>query len=277
MSLPVFEATRYVVPLREGGSLPAVVEMSGGELYVVKFRGAGQGAKALIAEVIVGGLARAMGLPVPDLAVVDLGEAFGRAEPDPKIQDILAGSRGLNLGMRYLPGALNFDERAAGDLVPTRLAEDLVWLDAWVTNPDRTHKNPNLMVLDDQVWAIDHGAALYAHHAWGRVDDARTRTPFPAIEAHVLLTRAEDVPSADVRNAAIMTREVIAGVLAQVPDSWLLDEIGGKEFESADTARQRYLDYLTRRLDEPRTFASEAAEARERVRSGPTQPLSSRR
>src|SRR5262245_5532268 len=166
-------ATRYVQPLREGGSLPAVVDTDGGGLFVVKFRGAGQGAKALIAELLVGLLAERVGLPVPPLAVIDLPEVFGRTEPDPEIQDILRGSRGLNVGLRYLDGAFNFDLAAAGDLVTEDLATRLVWLDALVTNPDRTARNPNLLVAEGRIWLIDHGGTLYAHHDWTSVDEAR--------------------------------------------------------------------------------------------------------
>src|SRR5215212_154607 len=180
LHLPTYTATRYVQPLREGGSLPAVVETEGG-LFVVKFRGAGQGAKVLVAELVVGLLADALGFPVPELAVVQVPPPFGRSEPDPEIQDILRKSHGANVGLRYLDGAFNFDGMAAGELVSPRLASELVWFDALVTNPDRTHRNPNLLVWDRRPWLIDHGAALYAHHDWASVDDARTRSSFAMI------------------------------------------------------------------------------------------------
>src|SRR5262245_42677121 len=172
MTLPRHAATRYVQPLREGGSLPAVVDTADGGLFVVKFRGAGQGAKALIAELIVGRLAQAIGLPVPALAIVELSDAFGRSEPDPEIQDILRGGEGVNVGLRYLDGAFNFDAAAAGDLVPVELATRLVWFDALVTNVDRTPRNPNMLVWRRSPWLIDHGGALYAHHDWPSVDAA---------------------------------------------------------------------------------------------------------
>ena len=196
-SLPRHEATRYLVPLREGGSLPAVVETASGDLFVVKFRGAGQGAKALVAEVLVAGLADVLGLPVPELALVELDAEFGRTEPDPEIQDILRGSLGANLGMRYLDGALNFDPVAAGDLVDETLASTVVWLDALVTNPDRSAKNPNMLVHEERLWLIDHGAALFAHHDWSRADEARARTRFELISEHVLLDRASVVERID--------------------------------------------------------------------------------
>src|SRR5690606_3444407 len=159
-------ATRYLQPLREGGSLPAVVETEDGGLYVMKFRGAGQGARALVAEIIFGLIACEAGFVVPELATVQLTADFGRAERDPEIQDLLRASEGLNFGIQYLDGALNFSPAAAGHLVTDEFASRLVWLDALLTNPDRTHRNPNLLVWQGDVWLIDHGAALYAHHDW---------------------------------------------------------------------------------------------------------------
>jgi hypothetical protein len=160
-------ARRYVQPLREGGSLPAIVDTADG-LFVVKFRGAGQGARALVAELIVGQIALALGLPVPALAIVDLPEEFGRSEPDPEIQDLLRASHGENVGLAFLDGAFNFETHAAGDLVTDDFASRVVWLDAFCTNPDRTHRNPNLLIWNRKPWLIDHGAALYAHHNWAK-------------------------------------------------------------------------------------------------------------
>ena len=181
------EATRYVQPLREGGSLPAVVDTAGGGLFVVKFRGAGQGAKALIAE-LSGTAPQALDLPVPELAGDRAAAAFGRSEPDPEIRTY-AGERRFNVGLRYLDGAFNFDVAAAGALIAGDFATRLVWLDALVTNPDRSHRNPNLLVWRRTPWLIDHGGALYAQHDWSAVDEARTRTAFPRIREHVLLDR----------------------------------------------------------------------------------------
>ena len=276
-ALPTFEATRYLVPLREGGSLPAVVDTDGGGLFVTKFRGAGQGAKALIAEVIVAALAEQIGLSVPELALVHLEPEFARTEPDPEIQDILAGSRGLNLGMRYLDGALNFDPVAAAHLVDERWATKLVWLDAFVTNVDRTARNPNLLVWEDRVWLIDHGAALYAHHAWGRVTEEKTRAPFPQIESHVLLDRTGDLSAVDAEAADLLVDHAIDVALARVPDVWLVDPVSGTDFTTAEEGRDRYREYLTTRLEAPRAFAQEAVEARARRAENPPPRLSSRR
>lgn len=272
--LPRLTATRYVQPLREGGSLPAIVDTDDG-LYVVKFRGAGQGPKALVAEVIVGLLAGALGLEVPELALVDLPETFGRSEPDPEIQDLLRGSRGINVGLRFLEGAFNFDPNAAGDLVTPDFASRLVWLDALVTNPDRTHRNPNLMIWNRAPWPIDHGAALYAHHAWETVDDARTRTPFPLIEKHVLLDRAEGVPEVDRWVSERFDRALFEEVMQRVPGELLVEDSGMAV--GADEARRRYVAYLTTRMEEPRRWVEEAIAARERVLNEPVRRLSARR
>jgi hypothetical protein len=275
--LPTFTATRYVQPLREGGSLPAVVDTEGGGLYVVKFRGAGQGAKVLIAELIVGLLGRALGFPVPELAIVDVPARFGRSEPDPEIQDILRKSHGVNVGLRYLDGAFNFDALAAGDLVTPEFAARLVWLDTFVTNPDRTHRNPNLLIWERRPWLIDHGAALYAHHDWAAVDEARARTAFPLVKQHVLLARSGDLAAADEELAGALSEGVIAGILDAVPDALLTDPVGGREFATAGAARDRYRDYLATRLASPRAFVAEAAQARERLLREPSRHLSARR
>lgn len=275
--LPTHTATRYLQPLREGGSLPAVVDTDGGGLFVVKFRGAGQGAKALIAELIVGMLARALGLPVPNLALIEVPTPFGRSEPDPEIQDVLRASHGINVGLRYLDGAFNYDNTAAGELVSADLATRLVWFDAYVTNPDRTHRNPNVLIWERRPWLIDHGAALYAHHDWEAVDEARVHTPFPRIREHVLLERSANLEAIDAELAATLSDECIGDVLAKVPDALLLDRTRAQEFATADDARARYWDYLTRRRDHPRTFVHEAVRARIQVRDTPPHRLSARR
>jgi HipA-like protein len=265
--LPTYTATRYVQPLREGGSLPAVVETERGDLYVVKFRGAGHGAKALVAELIVGLIAVALGLPTPAIALIDVLPPFGRSEPDREIQDILQKSHGVNVGAVYLDGAFNFDALAAGDLIDSALASRIVWLDAFLTNPDRTHRNPNLLIWRRRPWLIDHGSALYAHHDWASVDDARTRTPFPLIQHHVLLSKTSpgEIAEADRSSVAMLSPEVIDGILAQVPDTLL------------EAPRARYRDYLLRRLEAPRTFVDEIIRAREAARAIPPRPLSARR
>jgi hypothetical protein len=275
--LPRHLATRYLVPLREGGSMPAVVETEEGGTWVVKFRGAGQGPRALLAELIVGGLAQAAGLPMPELALVEVDPALGRGERDPEIQDLLKASHGVNVGLRYLEGAFNFDRRAAGELVAPELAADLVWFDALVTNPDRTARNPNIMIHQGQPWLIDHGAALFAHHAWSRVDELRTRTPFEAIQDHVLLDRASDLEAADARLTPRLGEDVVEGVLAALPVDLLLDPLVRNEFETADAHRDRYRRYLLERLRGPRPFLAAAVEARERVLREPRRRLESRR
>lgn len=243
----VVAATRYVTPLREGGSLPALVEADDDGLYVLKFRGAGQGPKALVAEVVTGELARAIGLPVPELALVELDPAIGRAEPDPEIQDLLLASGGTNLGVDFLPGALPFSP-AAGPAPDPELAAAVVWLDALVTNVDRTAQNPNLLWWHRRLWLIDHGAALYWHHADGPPDAAAAFVP---IADHVLLPYASSVVAADERLAPLVTEEVVRGIVRDVPGAWL-----------DDVDPLVYADYLARRLTPPRRFPEEAERAR---------------
>ena len=249
-ALPSVRATRYVAPLREGGSLPALVEADDDGFYVLKFRGAGQGPKSLVAEVVAGELARMLGLAVPQLALVEVDAMLGAAEPDPEIQDLLRASQGANLGLDFLPGALAF-EPAARPHVDPDLAADIVWFDALVTNVDRTPRNPNLLVWHERLWLIDHGAALYRHHA---ADDlvAEAARPFPGIAEHVLLPYASSIEDADARLAPRIGRGAIEAVLDLVPAEWL----------GADDRRGTYVDYLCRRLDEPRLFAQEAERAR---------------
>jgi hypothetical protein len=276
--LPRRTANRYVQPLREGGSLPAVVDTDDGGLFVVKFRGAGQGTKVLVAELIVGGLARHLGLSMPELALVDVSSRFGRSEPDPEIQELLRRSHGTNVGMRYLAGAFNFDLSAAGELVTPEAAAQIVWLDAFTTNPDRTARNPNLLVWEGGVWLIDHGAALYAHHDWASVDDARTHASFPLIRSHVLLSRSGDIAAADRRSVERLGGDVIHEVIAGIPDSLLVDAASGAtDFATAADARARYERYLRMRLDGPRTFVAEAIAAQAQVRLEPPLHLKARR
>jgi hypothetical protein len=282
--LPVYEASRYVVPLREGGSLPAVLDTEGG-LFVVKFRGAGQGARVLVAELVVGALARRLGLAVPALALVRLDDGFGRAEPDPEIQDILDGSRGLNVGLAYLDGAFTFDAVAVGDLVPPDEAADVVWLDALVTNIDRTPRNPNLLWASTPPGAaptlhlIDHGAALYFHYDWQGVTDEKAQAPFAPIRDHVLLPLAADVRAADARLAPLLAEEVLRGALAAVPEALLMDAPAGQAppFASAEENREAYLRYFLRRLAPPRRWVAHAESARRALADAPALPLDYRR
>ena len=264
--LPVHIATRYVVALREGGSLPGVLDTRDGGLFVVKFRGAGQGARALVAEIIVGCFAHALELDMPEMATIELDEAFGRSERDPEIQDILRDSRGLNVGHRYLEGALNFDPVA--DDVDAEFAARTVWLDALVSNIDRTTKNPNLVWWSRRPWLIDHGAALYFHHNWATVDSEMTRQPFAPIRNHVLIHAAEDLDGIDRALAGRLTDSVIDDAVSAVPDEILMDSRPGIDppFESAEQNRHAYRQYFRHRLRAPRAFAEHAARGHERDR-----------
>jgi hypothetical protein len=250
---------RYVVPLREGGSLPAVVETEDGRAFVVKFLGAGQGRKALVAETLGAGLAQALGLPVPDAAVVSLGDGFGIGEPDPEIQDLLRASVGLNFGLAYLPGAIAFDPAADRDLSP-ELAADIVWFDSAITNIDRTPRNTNLLVWRGRFWLIDHGAALYFHHSW-QGWESRVQSTFPQIKDHVLLHQAGDLIAADARLRPKLTEDVLRCVVAAIPDEWL----GGEDaFATIDEQREAYVSYFCQRLNGPRAWLQEAIDAQTR-------------
>lgn len=266
--LKKFLATRYVVALREGGSLPAVVETEGGGMFVVKFRGAGQGARALLAELLVGGLAEAAGLPVPELALIELDASFGRTEKDPEIQDILQASVGMNVGLRYLEGALNYDPAAAASLVSAELAARIVWLDAFVLNVDRSARNPNMMIHGGVPWLIDHGAAFYVHHNWSSVDEVRMQRPFGAIASHLLLAKASSLLDVDEAMARAL-EPALEVVVARLPDELLMDASQGREpaFATAEENRQAYLGALRARLAGPREFVEAAERARLEVTS----------
>lgn len=275
--LKTYIATRYVQPLKEGGSLPAVVDTHDGGMFVAKFRGAGQGVKALIAEIIVGLLAGIGGLPTPEIALIDIADSFGKSEPDPEIQDLLRASHGINFGARYLDGAFNFDGNAAADLITPDMAAKIVWFDAFVSNPDRTHRNPNLMVCGRKPFLIDHGAALYAQHDWPSVNEARMRAPFPLIKDHVLLSIASDIAAADAEMSAALTDDVIRDVIDAVPDDLLKAPAMTGDFSSPDAARARYAEYLITRRKEPRAFVEEAVSAQERSRRMPNLRVQARR
>ncbi|WP_235872781.1 HipA family kinase [Pseudoxanthomonas winnipegensis] len=255
LPLKTVQATRYVTPLREGGSLPAVVEADDDGLYVLKFRGAGQGPKALVAELIAGELARALELPVPEIALVELDREFARTEPDPEIQDLIRASEGINLGLDYLPGALNYDPAAMA--VEAQLASRIVWFDAFISNVDRTARNPNLMVWHRRPWLIDHGAALYFHHDWEHAGQACER-PFVLIRDHVLLPFADRIAQADAELAPRLTDALIERIAAAVPDAWLEGE---PFFADVAAHRQAYVDYLKRRRDARAAFVQEAIDA----------------
>ncbi len=249
-------ATRYVTPLREGGSLPAIVEADDDGLYVLKFRGAGQGVKTLIAEVIVGELARTLGLPVPELVLVEVDPSLGRNEPDPEIQDLIGRSHGLNLAMDYLPGSMTFNPLVPGSLDPD-LASAVVWFDALTTNVDRTVRNPNLLCWHRRLYLIDHGAALYVHHAWH--EPARqAAASFVRSADHVLLPFAAGIPAAHGRLAPLVTPEIVDATLALVPDAWLIE---GETFPTAEAARAAYASFLRLRLEHAPAWVEEATRA----------------
>lgn len=255
-------ATRYVTPLREGGSLPAIVEADDDGLYVLKFRGAGQGPRALIAELVAGELARALGLPVPEIVFMRLDADLARTEPDAEIQDLIRassgagpGASGLNLALDYLPGSITYDPLV---LQPTaELASRIVWFDAFISNLDRTPRNTNMLAWHGGLWLIDHGAALYFHHDW-RDFMAKATNPFPLVAKHVLLPFASELAEADQVLSARLGADVIDAVVALVPDDWLGDE---PLFASRTVHRDAYAEYLMRRLQAPRAFAEEAARA----------------
>ena len=249
-------ATRYVTPLREGGSLPAIVEADDDGMYVLKFRGAGQGTKALIAELIAGEIARSAALPVPELAFVLLDPDLARTEPDPEIQDLIRASGGLNLGLDYLPGSVMFDPIA--EKPDANLASRIVWFDAYVTNVDRTPRNTNLLMWHHKLWLIDHGAALYFHHAWPDINE-RSKDRFTLIKDHVLLQLASALEAADETMKSMVTESEIRRIVGMVPDDWLLEP---SPFGTPAEHRQAYIDYLLRRLEEPRSFVEEAIRAR---------------
>jgi len=249
-------ATRYVMPLREGGSLPGLVEASDDGMYVVKFRGAGQGSGALVAELVVGELARAIGLPVPELVFIEIDPVLGRSEPDGEVQALIQASAGLNLGCDFLPGALQFDGAMTGQ-VDAALASDIVWFDAYVTNIDRTARNTNMLWWHRSLKIIDHGAALYVMHAWDGYE-SRIATPFGATRDHVLLARAHDIAGADERLCAKITAELITHVTAQVPLDWWPV---GQRWQQPEQARDALRYYLTERLQAPRPFVAEGVRA----------------
>lgn len=249
------KVVRYVSPLREGGSLPAIAEADDGFLYVLKFRGAGQGVKSLIAELIGGELARLMGLKVPELVLADLDEAFGRTEPDEEIQDLLKFSTGLNLALHYLSGAITYDP------VYMKPDEDqaskIVWLDSFITNVDRTARNTNMLIWHKELWLIDHGASLYFHHSW---DDWRRQAvkPFTAIKDHVLLKWAGKLDETDLWMHEILNDEVLRSIVNLIPDDWLQGHDSGL---SAGQIKDVYSEFLITRLASSQVFINEAKNA----------------
>lgn len=249
--------TRYVTPLREGGSLPAIAEADDGFLYVLKFRGAGQGVKALISEIIGRQLAAALGLRVPELVFANLDVAFGRSEPDEEIQDLLKASTGLNLALHYLTGAMTFDPVVKK--IEATEASRIVWLDSLILNVDRTAQNTNLLSWHKELWLIDHGAALYFHHSWYNWLE-KASAPFAVIKDHVLLSRATELEAADIACRALLTPAVIRHIVDLIPAEWLTDN---SPFESVTQHREAYVTFLISRLEHSLNFTLEAENARE--------------
>ena len=250
--------TRYITPLREGGSLPAVAEADDGFKYVVKFRGAGQGVKALIAELVGAQLARLLGLRIPEIVFADLDEAFGRTEPDEEIQDLLKASRGLNLGIHFLSGALTFDTHLMH--VSAEEASKIVWLDAFLMNVDRTARNTNMLIWKKQLWLIDMGAALYFHHSWENWE-AQSTKPFVQIKDHVLLQPADRLPTINEDCRKIVTPALLQDIVDRIPDDWLQ---WGDANDPPETLRKVYSGFLASRLHHSDIFTNEAVHAREK-------------
>ena len=246
---------RYVAPLREGGSLPAIAEADDGFLYVLKFRGAGQGPKALIADLLGAEIARACGLKVPEVVFANLDESFGRTEPDEEIQDLLRASEGLNLGLHYLSGAITYDP--AVTKINAGLASTIVWLDALLMNVDRTARNTNMLTWRNELWLIDHGASLYFHHAGGD-PTVQALKPFVQIKDHVLLPFATDIEEADKKLFVVLTPETIRSIVALIPDAWLSTEEG----KTPDAMREVYAVFLLERISHSAIFVNEAIHAR---------------
>lgn len=244
------QLTRYILPLREGGSLPALADAGDGFKYVVKFRGAGHGAKALVAELIGGEIARAGGLRVPEIVFLDLDESFGRTEGDEEIQDLLKGSIGLNLGLHYLSGAMTWDTSV--NRTDALEASKIVWLDAFLTNVDRTVLNTNMLLWNKELWLIDHGASLYFHHSWDGWQQ-KALTPFPLIKEHALLRDASRLAEAEAMMRERITPEVISSIVDAVPDQWL---------DNPDEARGVYKEFLVRRLENSNIFTNHAIQER---------------
>ncbi|HWB28340.1 MAG TPA: HipA family kinase [Chitinophagaceae bacterium] len=249
--------TRYVTPLREGGSMPAIAEADDGFLYVLKFRGAGQGVKSLIAELIGGEIARLLGLRVPEIVFANLDEAFGRTEPDEEIQDLNKASTGLNLALHYLSGSITFDP--AVTTIDPLLASQIVWLDALLSNVDRTCRNTNMLLWNRDLWLIDHGASLYFHHSWSNWQQ-QALTPFTYISKHVLLPQASRLAEVDAAYAMLLSEERIKNIVALIPDTWLGNE---PVFLSVKEHREAYTRYLTSRVAHSYIFVKEAQHARE--------------
>lgn len=256
IDLRTVQVTRYITPLREGGSLPAIAEADDGFMYVLKFRGAGQGVKALIADLIGGELARAAGFRVPEIVFAQLDSAFGRTEPDEEIQDLLKASVGLNLGLHFLSGAMSFDPVI--NKTEAALASKIVWLDCLLTNVDRTARNTNMLIWNKELWLIDHGAALYFHHSWSNWE-AHALRPFVQVKDHVMLPFATELTAADAELKKVLSPAVIKKIVDLVPDEWLKPE---SEHETPESMRRVYQQFLETRIAHSEIFLNEAQHAR---------------
>jgi hypothetical protein len=250
------QVTRYVTPLREGGSLPAIAEADDGFMYVLKFRGAGQGTKALVAELIGGEVARILGIKVPELVFALLDESFGRTEPDEEIQDLLKASTGLNLALHYLSGAITYDP--AVTKIDEELASKIVWMDCLLTNVDRTARNTNMLMWHKELWLIDHGASLYFHHSWHNWQQQAER-PFVQIKDHVLLPQASKLESIDAEMRARLTPERIENIVSLIPDEWLAN---GTADETPAEMKKVYMHFINTRINNSHIFVNEAQNAR---------------
>lgn len=255
--LRTVNVTRYITPLREGGSLPALAEADDDFKYVLKFKGAGHGVKALIAELLGGEIARVLNLQIPELVFADLDEAFGRTEADEEIQDLLQGSQGKNLALHFLSGAINFDPVVTS--VDAELASKIVWLDAFITNVDRTFRNTNMLIWHKELWLIDHGASFYFHHSWTNWE-THAKSPFALIKDHVLLPNASKLEETNIVFKKILTEENIRKMTALIPEEWLQWE---ETDETPEQIREVYTKFLLTRLDNSEIFLKEAQNARQ--------------
>ncbi|MGE6356985.1 HipA family kinase [Flavobacterium sp. NPDC079362] len=254
--LRTVNVTRYITPLREGGSLPALAEADDDFKYVLKFRGAGHGVKALIAELVGGQIAKALKLQLPELVFANLDEAFGRNEGDEEIQDLLQGSQGLNLALHFLSGAITFDPVVT--TVDAKLASQIVWLDAYITNVDRTFRNTNMLIWHKELWLIDHGACLYFHHSWNNWEQ-HAKSPFALIKDHVLLPQASLLKEVDAEYKTLLTPEILVDIVNTIPEEWLQwEDID----ETPETLRNVYLQFLQTRLNNSEIFVNQANNAR---------------
>ena len=254
--LRTVNVTRYITPLREGGSLPALAEADDDFKYVLKFKGAGHGVKALIAELIGGEIARVLKLKMPELVFANLDEAFGRSEADEEIQDLLQGSQGLNLALHYLSGAINYDPVVT--VVDAKLASQIVWLDAYITNVDRTFRNTNMLIWHKELWLIDHGACLYFHHSWNNWEK-HAQSPFALIKDHVLLPQATLLNEVDAQFKTILSPTVLQSIVHLIPEEWLQWEDSD---ETPEALREVYLQFLLMRSNHSEIFINEAQNAR---------------